>query len=79
MHDTQDLSSSSNTGPYPAYTPTVSAPVKPPTPTIAQLTLERLTRIETLLLLLYKRALVVECLSVAVLVALAFLLGHVWR
>lgn len=75
MRDTQDLSSSSTTGPYPV----VSTPARPPAPTVAQLTLERLTRIETLLLLLYKRVLIVECLSVAVLVALAFVLGHVWR
>lgn len=59
----------SNTQPL----PDAATPAKPAG------TVERLTRIETLLLLLYKRVLIVECLSVAVLVALAFVLGHVWR
>jgi len=60
----------SNTQPLPDVT---IQPAKPATST------ERLVRIETLLLLLYKRFVIVELLVVAVLVCMAFVLGHVWR
>lgn len=76
MQDTQDMS---NTNPYPTYTPAPSVPAKPATPTIAQQTLERLTRIETLVLDVRLLLLVVGALSIALLVGGAFLLGHVWR
>lgn len=80
MQDTQDMSS--NTNPYPAYTPASVTPAKPttaPAPTIAQQTLERLVRMETLLLIVHRNVLLVGVLCVALLVGGAFLLGHVWR
>ncbi len=61
----------SNTQPLPDIT--MIQPDKPAT------SMERLVRIETLLLLTYRRFVFMESLVVAVLVAVAFVLGHVWR
>ncbi len=62
----------SNPQPLPDVTPSVQS-TKPAT------TVERLVRIETLLLLAFHRLTVVAWLVVAVLVLCAFVLGHVWR
>lgn len=56
------------------------APIpEPPKPSPAMQTIERLARIETLLLVLLRRWIVTEACVIALLVGLALLIGHVWR